>query len=63
MALANSVTYKISVTIPAIAGVNAPGLPTQTKARQQQTDSNLESSFEEIVRHNQTFLLETIVAR
>ncbi|MGE0267534.1 MAG: hypothetical protein AB7S78_03625 [Candidatus Omnitrophota bacterium] len=65
-AKADTVTYFISVTIPAIPGFNVPPFDNPS-ARAQHTLNYAEHGFdlleEEVVRDNQTVLLKTLVPR
>lgn len=63
LAMANSVTYRVSATIPAIVGVNVfpeKELADDTAA---QAQASLEKQVIEVVRNNERVLLETFTAK
>jgi hypothetical protein len=67
---ANSVSYHLSVTIPAIVGFNLPPFEYErVKAEKaSQTDvttdaKNIDTITEEVIRDNQIVILRTIVAK
>jgi len=61
--LANSVTYKISVTIPAIVGVNVPPFEEPYKQLRETQNGQLDTIIEEAVRNNRMVTLKTIVEK
>ena len=56
---AQTVTYTVSATIPAIVGVNVPATAVSTS----ESNAVLDRQIERVVRSNETILLETIVPR
>jgi len=58
---AQTESYHISVTIPAIVGFNVPD--PRTAAAFETTNTPLEKIFEPGIRNNEPIILETIVPR
>ena len=56
---AQTVTYTVSATIPAIVGVNV----SATAVNSSESNAVLDREIERVVRSNETILLETIVPR
>ncbi len=65
IAQANTVTYHISVTIPAIIGLNTPPYDDDQRLTRmiQGNDKTLELFEEEVFRNDQMVLLKTYVAK
>jgi hypothetical protein len=67
---ASSVTYQISVTIPAIIGFNLPPFEYERAKAEKKAETdvttdaqNIDTITEEVMRDNQIVILKTIVAK
>lgn len=59
----NTVTYTLSLTIPLLPGINAPGEPLLEEEKKEEDTSGKETVKEEIIRNGETVILKTIVTR